>query len=101
MPASGHQADAIAWEGFGINPAAGAEQLGLYAERKSTRRRKLDSKIADTHLPDETTCGKGRVRAGSRKPFHLKCPAAAELALDSGHRAFPRGLATSPRTRPR
>jgi hypothetical protein len=33
--------------------------------------------------------------------FHLKRPAAAELALDSGHRACRCGPATSRRTRPR
>ena len=33
--------------------------------------------------------------------FDLRPPAAAALALDSGHRAFRRGPATSPRTRPR
>jgi hypothetical protein len=42
-----------------------------------------------------------RVRVGSRKLFHFKRPAAAVLALDSGHRASRRGPATSPRTRPR
>jgi type III restriction enzyme len=39
-------------------------------------------------------------RVGSRKLFHLKLPAAAALALYSGHRASRRGPATSPRTRP-
>ena len=53
-----------------------------------------------THLPDETMCGTG-VCVRSHKLFDLKLPAAAALAQDSGHRACRRGLATSPRTRPR
>jgi hypothetical protein len=45
--------------------------------------------------------GPSNVRVRSRKLFGLKPPAAAVLALDSGHRGCRRGPATSPRTRPR
>ena len=41
------------------------------------------------------------VRVGCRKLFDLKLPAAAALALYSGHRVSRLGPATSPRTRPR
>src|ERR1700746_2615555 len=57
-------------------------------------------KIADTPSRPNDLWDR-RVRVGSSKLFHLKRRAAPPLALDSGHRASRRGLATSPRTRPR
>src|SRR5580704_5763597 len=87
--------------------AAAVEVLGQSGRRGPATARSLSGtqtcsgvgnwtlKIADTpSRPNDLW------RVGSRKLFHLKLPAAAALALYSGHRASRRGPATSPRTRP-